>query len=303
LKLSRFVDAEKDAEKVLQIVEEEREIEQKDLLSFKTKALFRRGLARRSMGGAKNLSLALSDFSVLLSLDGVNKQVFIEKSRTEQLMEEQQKTVSREASSVAGWDAVKGSDSQGEILMSAVHTVRKNRPKNDLASSLSPPPSIPSSPAAAAATLTSSSSLPTPPAPVTGVSKKKGSFASPCTKFPSKSPLKPTNVSTDQPKTVYELERVWRGMKSHPEIFAEYIASLKNSTIKKVFNDNVSSDLFSSLFEVVKKHIVSSAPSEALRVIDTLTRMKGFTLTASLWPETDLTNIRGNGAIDTLFLI
>ena len=58
-----------------------------------------------------------------------------------------------------------------------------------------------------------------------------------------------------------------------------------------MFNDNVSSDLFSSLFEVCGTHIVKESPKDAFRVLECLTMMKGFALTASLWPQKDMQNI------------
>lgn len=36
------------------------------------------------------------------------------------------------------------------------------------------------------------------------------------------------------PSTVYELERVWRGCRGHPQLFAKYLAMFQKSTFKKV---------------------------------------------------------------------
>ena len=136
-----------------------------------------------------------------------------------------------------------------------------------------------------------------PPAPPSEAEEKNAQIIQPepkkkTTKSPlKKSPLKVPTVPTEQPKNVYELERIWRGLKAHPHLFAKYVITLKNSTIKKVFNDNVSSDLFSSLFEVCGTHIVKESPKDAFRVLECLTMMKGFALTASLWPQKDMQNI------------
>ena len=118
------------------------------------------------------------------------------------------------------------------------------------------------------------------------------------------SPVKVPTVPTEQPKNVYELERIWRGLKTHPQLFAKYITTLKSVTIKKVFNDNVSSDLYSSLFEVCSTFVVQDSPKEAFRVLESLTMMKGFELTASLWPKKDMqyieevfTKVSSSGAV------
>merc|ERR1711988_91507 len=220
------------------------------------------------MGGLANLQRSLLDFKEIVSMDPSNKSAILETTRTEQLIKEKRESSNNSALKNSSTAHKKGSD----FMMSELQTTRK------------PKPSIEGG----------QNTLTIPPEPPSKEQEKKLEGAlkdseNKTTKSPLKrSPVKVPTVPTEQPKNVYELERIWRGLKTHPKLFAKYVTNLKTATIKKVFNDNVSSDLYSSLFEVCSTFVVQDSPKDAFRVLESLTRMKGFELTASLWPKKDV---------------
>ena len=286
LKLSRFVDAEKDSTKVISLAETgEQTTEKRSIL---IKALYRRGLARRSMGGQEDLEKALADFNRLLKLDPDSKDASVEKSRTEILLKDKKKVTSTQqkvnvSAASSGAKVLSGGGSSGEVLLKEVQSVRKSRQVSEEVSSPPPPPAaVHSLSSNSTPNVDSSDKLPLPPTkPAKSAEKAK------------KSPLKSAPVLPDElPKTMYELERVWRGLKGHSELFATYLSTFKLSTFKKVFNDNISSDLMSSVFACTKDHICDKQPEVAGRILEGLTQMTKFDLTASLFPEEDLSAIR-----------
>jgi tetratricopeptide (TPR) repeat protein len=287
LKLLRFVDAEKDASKVILFTESgEQTIEKRGLL---IKALYRRGLARRSMGGKEDLERALSDFNKLLKMDPDNKEASIEKGRTEILIKDKNKTTGGSkvlaSNPPPNAKSIAGRGNGSELLFKEVQSVRKPRQvgvaEGQLSSSHLPP-----SPSDQHVADSYNSQLP-PLHPTAHQQKVKSAEKT------KKSPVKAApSLPEELPKTVYELERIWRGLKGHPELFAAYLAAFKLSTFKKVFNDNVSSDLMSSVFACTRDHISEKNPDVAARILEGLTQMPKFDLTASLFPEEDLSSIR-----------
>jgi len=272
LKLCRFVDAEKDATKVLTLLEDPKiksNVPETEIVSLKSKALFRRGLARRSIGSSSELDKALADFTALITLDPVNKAAITEKTRTEQLIKESKKVKSLHNSSKPPVHSVSVSDSNTSFL-SEIKTVRKSKPaqENEIAST----------------TKDSNPKVSEDISPIKKSSQTSGSATKKQQKALSIAPIVPNEL----PKNVYELERIWRGLKSHPELFASYLKGFKTSTFKKVFNENVSSDLMSSLFKATKDYICRDNPESAYKIIDGMTQMSKFKLTASLLPESDL---------------
>lgn len=286
LKLLRFVDAEKDATKVIAYTERgEQTVEKKSLL---IKALYRRGLARRSMGGKEDLEKALSDFNQLLKMDPSNKEASIEKGRTEILIKDKKKTAGASKSTASNVPSNAKSTiggENGELLLKEVQSVRKPRQVTIVEGQL-PSTHLPSSPSDQRAADNYDSHVPPSPptAPQQNVKSAEKAKKSPIKAAPS--------VPEELPKTVYELERIWRGLKGHPELFAAYLTTFKLSTFKKVFNDNVSSDLMSSVFTCTRDHISAKNPDVAARILEGLTQMPKFDLTASLFPEEDLSSIR-----------
>ena len=59
--------------------------------------------------------------------------------------------------------------------------------------------------------------------------------------------VKPPTLPTTPPQTVYELERVWRSLKSYPELFAQYLTLFKHNTYKKVIKESISPELITSI--------------------------------------------------------
>ena len=81
------------------------------------------------------------------------------------------------------------------------------------------------------------------------------------------------------------LERVWRGLKSQPEEFAQYISTFKKSTFKKVIKETVSPDLISSIFNVLRDH--SPSVKATLSALEGLAGIEFFPLFLSLLPQQD----------------
>jgi hypothetical protein len=100
--------------------------------------------------------------------------------------------------------------------------------------------------------------------------------------------LKPPAVPTDLPKTVYELEKVWRALRTFPVLLVEYLAQFKKSTFKKAFKDTVSSELLSSVFAAVRDHAPAAV---AVNTLQGIAGMAGFDMTLALLPAGDLAAI------------
>ncbi len=85
-------------------------------------------------------------------------------------------------------------------------------------------------------------------------------------------------------------ERVWRGLKSRPDLFAQYIACFKKSTYRKVLKEAVSPDLVSYMWRCVRDH--AAASQDRLKVLTGFSEAPNFRLTLSLLPAEDLQCIR-----------
>jgi hypothetical protein len=114
----------------------------------------------------------------------------------------------------------------------------------------------------------------TTPAPVTPSSASSASARSPASapsslsKEPKRITLSaPPPVPSEPPKTVYELERVWRGLKNHPSLFAEYLCLFKRSTFKRVIKETISPDLISSVLSAVKDQLLVANGNSAAAVV------------------------------------
>jgi len=138
----------------------------------------------------------------------------------------------------------------------------------------------------------SSSPLPTPaPSSATGnkpkskkeSTPKKGTATAAAGGSP---PLSMAAAPTEPPKTVYELERVWRGLKSRPELFAAYIGCFKKSTFKKVMKEAVSPDLVSYMWTSLRDHAAS--PQVQVKALEGFAAIPSFSLTYSLLPAQDI---------------
>ena len=271
LKLSRFADSESDASRVIAMCGPT----DKSSSNFK-KALFRRAIARRSMGGGSLVS-AVSDLASLCALEPDNKSVQMEYSRTEQLLKEEQSRIkSNQNAAAVAPRASTVSSSPSSFEMKERSTTKRT---------FAPPPPPPGfSPLS---TLDSSPSSPSPPLPspasLPSVSKKSRSPATATSS--SKMPV----VPTEPPKTTYELERNWRALKSYPDLFAEYLSCFKKSTYKRVFKESISPELMGSLFVALRDHAESN---QIVATLEGIAQGNSFDMTLALLPEEDASILR-----------
>ena len=92
-------------------------------------------------------------------------------------------------------------------------------------------------------------------------------------------------MPTDPPKTVFELEKVWRALKSYPDQWAKYLAAFKKSTFKKCFKEAVNPDLLSSVFSALRDH---AEPDVVVNTLEGLGGLASFSMTLALLPADDL---------------
>jgi hypothetical protein len=83
---------------------------------------------------------------------------------------------------------------------------------------------------------------------------------------------------------------VWRGLKSRPDLFAQYVCSFKKSTFKKVLKEALSPDLVSFMWRSVQDHAPSAEAQ--LRVLAGFSSAPSFALALSLLPAEDMACIR-----------
>jgi sperm-associated antigen 1 len=218
------------------------------------KALFRRGFSLREHS-SPDLNAALADFKELLVLEPSNKTFQHELQRTE-------------AMSSSMPPQPPAATEESGFGMTETKTIRK-------AHTVPTPDELPPMPKAVGVEVA-----------VLDAPKKKVAGSKTLTKI---SPLKRPDVPSEPPKTVYEMEKVWRALKNYPDLFAQYLASFKKSTYKKVFKDSLSSDLISSVFASIKDH------SDEAAIIHTLSGISGtsnFEMTLKLLPASDLDVLR-----------
>lgn len=98
------------------------------------------------------------------------------------------------------------------------------------------------------------------------------------------SKMKP-NVPPEPPKTVYELERICRGLKSHPDLFALYLSKFKSTTFKTAFKESVSPDLISSMLIALRDHCTEGV---IVRVLTGFHSTDGFNMTIQVLPQGDI---------------
>ena len=97
-------------------------------------------------------------------------------------------------------------------------------------------------------------------------------------------------VPQEVPKTLYELERAWRGLKDRPDLFAQYLTQniQKKSVVKKVFKEAISPELLSSVFISLRDFC---AVPVVLTILGGLSTVNHFSMTLALLAEDDLTCI------------
>jgi hypothetical protein len=323
LKLNRFVDAERDASEVLR----------RD--AGNVKALYRRGVAQRSLGSPSALEGALADFDALLAIEPGNKTARAERTKVQQALADlalsrsrapaaattPQKTINNRTTNtnIASTSAATSSttplktasapgspsllgpvknptkamspltspstssstaDTAGIGLTARSTTIRKPKTSGSsdvpLTTSGGAPPGTSTTEISPAAASPPAASRVSPRAHAESAEKRARMMAAP----------------TQPPKTLYELERVWRGLKSRPDLFAQYLQTFTRSTFREVFKEAITPDLLSSVIAALRSHLVESSPSDALRVLDGLTDMPKFSMTLALLPSTDEARLR-----------
>lgn len=85
-------------------------------------------------------------------------------------------------------------------------------------------------------------------------------------------------------------ERVWRGLKGRPDLFAQYIGCFKKSTFKKVLKEALSPDLVSFMWRALREHAPS--PQVQVKALSGFSSAPSFALTLSLLPAEDISCIR-----------
>lgn len=260
LKLSRFADAEKDATYVLN---------NSDDVALKQKSLFRRSLARRGLGG-KHLKSSLADIDEAISQDRDNKLFIAERTKTLALYKESEASLARKNST-----AVKSSSkisskpsvvSDSSFALKEVATTIKKKV-------IETPP------------IDEETITPILAEQVASPKKVINKVTETSIRKPIVIPISDIPIPTEPPKTVYELERIWRGMKDRPDIFANYLAIFKKSNYKKCFKESVSPDLFSSLLISLRDHAPIKVITTAL---DGISQIPSFNMMVSLLPEEDI---------------
>lgn len=263
LKLSRFIEAERDAAIVMDACGED-----KTSPHYK-KAVFRRALASRGMGGKVNVSKAADLFSELVQLDPDSKEFKLEHGRTLQLQME----------------VMKGKDIQG-----LSNPISPSVDMSERTSTKRVPPVAPGP------VLTTQTFPPPPSTEKEAGASSRPAFASSSTATANASPTKKALTSSPgapritpevpqtPPATLYELERNWRALKSNPQLFAEYLKTFKASTFKKVFKESLSSELISSMLVALRDH---SDASSIVAILGGLAQSSGFDMMVMMLPADD----------------
>jgi len=277
LKLSQFAEAERDATRAMNMNEKD-----KSSTNYH-KALFRRALSRRGMGGA-HVALAVEDLRALVELDQSNKSYQAELDKTLILQKEIKANASRRSTSSASSLPSPPPMSTRPVLTSPSldlkeRSTTKRTPVSEAASS----------PAAAM-----SASLPPTPPSVPSHEKVGGGgsdsgLKKAAAKAASASAAVKSSVPSEPPKTMYELERQWRALKSKPELFASYIKLFKKSTYKKVIKEAISQEILSSIVIALRDHCEKE---EILVALGGIAQSSSFDMTVALLPEDDATNLR-----------
>lgn len=290
LKTSRFVEAERDSTEVIR----SSEMSGSESLPAvpNIKAVFRRALARKGLGGRVKLTEALQDLDIILINDPNNKEALSEKMKVLETLKNHQN---------AG------------VLSPPLPPAPSSRTSHEKPNIVSTPPAISQQKVDIGLSERSTTTKKREEAvnvPVTSPSKNDSPASEVIVASPSHTPLKGSvreakplmrsspviapMVPTEPPKTLYELERVWRGLKTRTNLFASYLKTFKKSTFKKVIKEACSPDLLSSIFSAVDECLVHSDPDIALTILEGLSSIPNFQLTSSLFPAEDIEHIRNS---------
>ena len=262
LKLEMYTEAESDANNAIEIFGKST-IETSTPLS--KKALFRRALAYQGMGGMMHLNASIADLESLLADEPGNKSFQKELLASQALLRGKGGKVPGSKPKIDGPITSMPPASPQALGMTESKTTKR--------SSADKPSESPG--------------LPEPPTAVkTGGAQPT---ISPAVKERSPQPkivsTKRPAVPTEAPKTVYELEKVWRALKNYPDLLAEYLAVFKKGTYKKVFKETVSPDLLSSVFSALRDQ---ASPEVVVATLQGLSNIPAFSMVSVLLPAEDL---------------
>ena len=266
LKQGHFQAAESDASEAISLCGAE-EAEQ----PLYSKALYRRALAYRGLGGMMHLNASIADLEALVAREPGNKSFAKELKTSQALLQEK-------GGKVLSRDAVKDSPAtpllqpQDIGLKEGKTTKRGHAPATKADAAPEEVTSRPLPPAPPVATKASTGG--SPDKAIKGVSPQTKKVT---TKRPA--------VPTEPPKTVFEMEKVWRALKSYPDLWAQYLAAFKKSTFKKCFKEAVNPDLLSSVFSALRDY---AEPRVVVSTLEGLVGLASFSMTLALLPGEDL---------------
>eukprot|EP01041_Mallomonas_annulata_P004521 gene4521-8978_t len=314
LKLKLYREAERDASKVLE----------GDLSSdtgLRVKALYRRAQALYGYGGETDLQAALADLDLLIALEPSNKEAQSEMKKIENKIEslKRKSPVTPSATVNKNTNKPKEKPSQPQQPLSAdgqglgLAERSTTRRKTALSSAVSTetgaeadlPPTPPEQSKARAVIEEVSSSkikgitvketvIPSP-SPVPNKPQRQEETTSPIsgtTVTATATAATTTSVPLVSPKTAYEMERVWRGIRSRPELVAQYVKTFKKSAYSKVFTDTVTPDLLSSILTSLRDCMVDKDPVTVLSFLEGFSKIPKFNMTLTLLPERDITCVK-----------
>lgn len=265
LKLERYAEAESDANDAIEILEKG---SAESAGALCKKAIFRRALAYQGMGGMMHLNASIADLESLVAEDPGNKSFKKELAVSQALLKEKGGKVASSSPKIDGPITTMPPVPPQDLGMKETKTTKRSTTSSSAATAAPTPPEPPIRGKTSA----------TPPVTSSSVAKER----SPQPKVVA---TKRPSVPTEAPKTVYELEKVWRALKSYPDLLAEYLAIFKKGTYKKVFKETVSPDLLSSVFSALRDH---ASPEVVTATLQGLGNIPSFSMVSVLLPAEDL---------------
>lgn len=187
--------------------------------------------------------------------------------------------------SVSGSGQVLGGSSKGGEMMAERSSRRITAVSRDLNYPSGLPPVAPLS-STQVPSIVQPALPPSPPLVSTSTS------IAPASNVPVKKPFKrEPSVPSEVPKTLYEFERAWRGLKDRPDLFAQYLRQniREKSVIRKVFKESISPDLLSATFISLRDHCTAIF---SLPFLLSLSSVRHFSMTLALLQEEDLICVR-----------
>jgi tetratricopeptide (TPR) repeat protein len=281
IKTSQFVKAEADATHV---------ILNDPASAPNLKAYYRRALARKGISTVESLRSALEDVSCILSHEPDNKAASSEKQKIGTLLKAQLDATRKRDNEKGGKDRVV--EKESILIKESTSADNNNNNKNSSSGAISGLTERSSKvrvrseeqkEADIQRVVVESSSTP----------QKEEKEKKVRTKAAKDISIKNPIVPVDPPKTVYEFERIWRGLKNRPDLFAVYLKCFKKSTYKKVLKDTCSPDLLSSLLVSVRDHMLVAGSEggdvdKGVSVLEGLSSIQKYDMIVNMLPSADL---------------